>query len=171
MMAHTTHLVRTDSATSNRGALVWNDTDASTTLENSGESNKAPITTVSEEKINGCQNSSSEIAQTADVSSSRSHLSVLRIGPLTGLAALFLALVLLSASFAILMISDGQETAKWHEPWVPTVWLAIFTAISNKLIAFAAVQGVVVSWWRKAAKGATLGQLHADWVSMASCFA
>lgn len=106
------------------------------------------------------------------VISSVNHCQVRRFGlvgslfhsrPLFGLLALGSALLLLFASFVILQVSHGQIFDEW-KPWEPTVWLAIFTAISNKLIAFAAVQGVVISWWRKASRGTTLGQLQSDWV-------
>lgn len=98
----------------------------------------------------------------AHLHSSEGLVALLRIGPLAGLASLGLALLLLFASFGILFSSDRQTVDRW-KPWEPTVWLAIFTAVSNKLIAFAAVQGFVVSWWRNAASGTTLGRLHTDW--------
>lgn len=128
---------------------------------------KKPLPHVIERPIERLDSNTAAIVEVEAPAKKRSHLSLFRVGPLAGLAALALALLLLFASFTILMVSDGQATDRWHEPWVPTVWLAIFTAVSNKLIAFAAIQGVVVLWWRRATRGATLKQLHTDWVRIA----
>lgn len=137
------------------------------TVMNPHDIEKKPLPNVLERPIERLDSNTSSTVEGDPPSGNRTHLSLFRVGPLAGLAALALALLLLFASFTILMISDGQATDRWHEPWVPTVWLAIFTAVSNKLIAFAAIQGVVVSWWRRATRGATLKQLHTDWVRIA----
>jgi hypothetical protein len=67
--------------------------------------------------------------------------SVLRIGPLVGLAALAFAAAQIVASFAVLKASDGDAVAGWK--YQPTVYLAILTAVSNKALSFAVVQGTV----------------------------
>ena len=87
--------------------------------------------------------------------------SLLRAGALSGLGALLIALALVFAAYAILKASDGQPTADWK--YQPTVYLALFTAVSNKCMAFAAVQATVVTFWLRALMGTTLGQLHRDW--------
>ena len=88
--------------------------------------------------------------------------SLLRVGALSGLAALALAFLLVFVEYGILKASDGQPLERWG--WQPTVYLAILVAISNKALAFATVQGVAVSWWLQVMKGTTIGQLHRNWV-------
>jgi hypothetical protein len=87
--------------------------------------------------------------------------SILRIGPLSGIVALAFAVLQICASYLILFISDGQPIHSWK--WQPSVYLAILTAISNKALAFAVVQGAVVTFWLHALRGTTLAQLHRDW--------
>lgn len=87
--------------------------------------------------------------------------SLLRIAPLTGLAALLFAFLQIWASYAILKASDGELISSWK--YEPNVYLAVLTAISNKALAFALVQGTVVTFWLKAVRGTTLAQLHRDW--------
>lgn len=67
-----------------------------------------------------------------------------RYGPLSGIAALILALLSLFASFAILYASDGAVTANWK--FTPATYLAIFTAIANQAMAYASLQGAVIAW-------------------------
>ncbi|KAK5174063.1 uncharacterized protein LTR77_001143 [Saxophila tyrrhenica] len=87
--------------------------------------------------------------------------SFLRIAPLVGLGALLFAVLSTVASFAILKASDGDAVADWK--YQPTVYLAILTALSNKALSFAVVQGTVVTWWLKALAGTTLKDMHEDW--------
>ncbi|KAK3698987.1 hypothetical protein LTR37_016678 [Vermiconidia calcicola] len=63
--------------------------------------------------------------------------------------------------YAILKASDGDAVV--NRKYQPTVYLAILTAISNKALSFAVVQGTVISWWLKAISGTTLQQMHWDW--------
>jgi hypothetical protein len=87
--------------------------------------------------------------------------SYLRVAPLCGLLALFLVLLQIIASGAILAASNHKPVDSWK--YQPSVYIAILTAISNKAIAFAALQGAVVTFWLKALQGTTLGALHRDW--------
>lgn len=87
--------------------------------------------------------------------------SLLRPGPLGGLSALGLAVLHVFATYLILLFSDGEPTDTWR--YQPSVYLAILTSISNKAIAFAALQGTVATFWRHALQGTTMGQLHRDW--------
>ena len=87
--------------------------------------------------------------------------SVFRIGPLFGLGALLFAAAQIVASFAVLRASDGDEVANWR--YQPTVYLAVLSAICNKALAFAAVQGTVITWWIKAIRGTNLEAMHRDW--------
>ncbi|KAK5172819.1 uncharacterized protein LTR77_002939 [Saxophila tyrrhenica] len=87
--------------------------------------------------------------------------SLIRAGPLAGVASLVFAILQIFASFAVLAASNKQPVSSWT--FQPTVYLAVLTVLSNKLLAFAAVQGTVISWWRSAIRGTSLGQLHRDW--------
>lgn len=88
--------------------------------------------------------------------------SVFRVGPLAGLVALVFAFLQIFASYAVLQASNGAPIKSWR--YQPTVYLAILVAISNKALAFAAIQGTVVTFWLRVLKGTTLQQLHRDWV-------
>lgn len=89
--------------------------------------------------------------------------SIARVGPLAGLGALLFAFLQIFASYAILKVSDRDPITSWK--YQPQVYLAILVAFSNKAVAFALVQGVAVTFWLRALKGTTIGQLHRDWVS------
>ena len=87
--------------------------------------------------------------------------TIFQAGPLVGLVALLLAFVQIFCSFAVLSASNGDAVANWRAQ--PTVYLAIFAAIGNKALAFATVQGTVVTFWLRVLRGSTLGQMHRDW--------
>lgn len=87
--------------------------------------------------------------------------SVLRAGPLVGLAALAFAVLQVFASYAVLRASDGDAVTDWK--YQPTVYLAILTAISSNVLAFAMVQGSIVTFWLKALDGTNLAQMHRNW--------
>lgn len=89
------------------------------------------------------------------------HPTVLRVGALSGLCALLFSTLQIFAAYAILSASHGVAVDHWRLS--PTVFLATLTAISNKALAFAAVQATVVTFWVRALQGTTLGQLHRDW--------
>jgi hypothetical protein len=59
-----------------------------------------------------------------------SYANVPKIGPALGLAALGFAVLSTLASFAVLKASDGSPVSSWK--YQPTVYLAVWTAISNK---------------------------------------
>jgi hypothetical protein len=86
---------------------------------------------------------------------------ILRAGPISGLFALIFAVLQVIVCYLILEISDGQPVATWR--YQPSVYLAILTAISNKALAFAAVQGTVITFWLDSLRGTTVAQLHRDW--------
>jgi len=88
--------------------------------------------------------------------------SIFQIGPLVGLAALLFVFLQMFATFGILTGSHGDLVSNWK--YQPSVYLAVLTALSNKALAFATIQGTVVTFWLKAVQGTTLGQLHRDWV-------
>lgn len=94
--------------------------------------------------------------------------TLIRFGPLSGIFGMLLAVASLVASLGILAGSDRMPVADWTAP--PSTYLAIFTAIANLSIRYAAINGVVIAWWLRAAKGSTLAKLHYDWRSGTSLF-
>ena len=84
-----------------------------------------------------------------------------RWAPLGGLCCMLIAMLSILVSLAILVGSRGSATADWTVE--PSAYLAICTAIANQSLRFAAFQGVIIAWWFRASRGATLGQLHYDW--------
>ncbi len=86
----------------------------------------------------------------------------LRTGPLVGLAAVLFAVFQILASYAVLKASDKQPVSTWK--YQPSVFLAILVAISNKALAFAVVQGTVITFWLRVLRGTTLAQIQRDWV-------
>lgn len=74
---------------------------------------------------------------------------------------MFIAITSIVASLGILAGSNKRPTSSWSTP--PSTYLAIFTAIANLSIRYAAIQGVVIAWWSRALRGSTLGKLHWDW--------
>lgn len=89
------------------------------------------------------------------------HSSWLRFGPLSGLLGLALAAASLIASLGVLVGSDGENVNSWTAP--PSTYLATFTAIANLSVRYAATQGVIIAWWRRAEKGSTIAKLQSDW--------
>lgn len=76
---------------------------------------------------------------------------------------MFLAIACIVASLGILAASDNQLVTSWTTE--PSTYLAIFTAIANLSMRYAAIQGVVLVWWTRALRGSTLSKLHWDWRS------
>jgi hypothetical protein len=79
--------------------------------------------------------------------------SFIRLGPLSGLVALCVALSSLLASLGILVGSNGAPLSSWTAP--PSTYLAICTAVANLAMRYACIQGVVIAWWYRASKGST----------------
>lgn len=69
----------------------------------------------------------------------------IRFGPLSGIFCMFLAAASIVASLGILAGSDKQPVGGWSSP--PSTYLAIFTAIANISMRYAAIQGIVIAWW------------------------
>lgn len=100
------------------------------------------------------------------------HPTWLRSGPLAGILGMLVASASIIASLGILIGSDHQKVSGWRSP--PSTYLAIFTAIANLSMRYAALHGVVICWWYRACKGSTLSKLHWDWRSgttvLGECF-
>lgn len=71
--------------------------------------------------------------------------SFIRFGPISGICGMLLAIASLIASLGILAGSNKQPVANWTTP--PSTYLAIFTALANLSIRYAAIQGVIIAWW------------------------
>ncbi|KAF2483167.1 hypothetical protein BDY17DRAFT_142652 [Neohortaea acidophila] len=89
--------------------------------------------------------------------------SFLYFGPLSGIVAMLLAAASVVACLGVLAGSDGQSVDGWKTP--PSTYIAIFTAIANMSMRYAAIQGVFIAWWRSASKGSTLARLETSWRS------
>ncbi len=82
--------------------------------------------------------------------------------PLRGITALSFSLFCMAGSIAIFYRSDGQPVHNWRVS--PTVCLALLTTGANISLRFAFHQGVKISWWHSAFKGANVQELHQKWL-------
>ena len=101
-----------------------------------------------------------------DVRATTWNRSWKRLAPLSGLFSLLIGLSSTFASFAILYASNGAATSSWT--YQPSAYLAVVTAVANQAIRYAAFQGAVISWWRRALKGTTISSLHYNWAIAAT---
>lgn len=86
---------------------------------------------------------------------------VLKHVPWLGLCALVVSISCMAVSIAVLVMSNGRLVTSW---WIqPTVFLAAASATANIALQFALAEGVTVSWWYRALRGGTLGDLHRSW--------
>lgn len=110
----------------------------------------------------GHQNDGSNVNR-SESSGAHWRPSIVQIGPLVGIAALLLGVAQVIAAFGVLVAADGDRVSNWKIQ--PTVYLAVLTAISNKALSFAVIQGTIVTWWLKASRsgGTTLAQMQRDW--------
>lgn len=69
------------------------------------------------------------------------------------------------AALCILLTSNGKVVGSWGYGLQPNAYLAIMSLISTMFLTFAFGQGLVLSFWRKSVKGATLANLHMHWAS------
>ncbi|KAF7185182.1 hypothetical protein HII31_13457 [Pseudocercospora fuligena] len=92
----------------------------------------------------------------------------LRAFPLVGIGALLIAGCCVLASLGILIGSNGKATEDWQ--WPPSVFLAIFSAVANRVLQFALFQAVPISFWHKAWSGATIAELQRRWEATEGLF-
>ncbi|KAI9868625.1 MAG: hypothetical protein M1813_004475 [Trichoglossum hirsutum] len=81
--------------------------------------------------------------------------------PYLGLSAVAGVIACIAAAVTVLVHSNGQQIHQWSVQ--PTVWLAVISAIAGACLHFALVQGVTITWWRKATHGSTIADLHHCW--------
>lgn len=91
-----------------------------------------------------------------------------RVGPLSGIGAMFLAIALLAVDAAVLVASNGASENSW--PAGPNVYLAVCAAVANLAVRYACLQGVIVAWWSRAMHGSTVADLHQTWRAGSSLF-
>lgn len=103
----------------------------------------------------------SGISGNKDASPPTILVRVFRLGPLSGLLSMLLAMLSIFASLGILTGSDGQSATIWTTP--PSTYLAVFTALANLCVRYAATVGVVIAWWTRSMKGGDLAKLHTWW--------
>lgn len=83
--------------------------------------------------------------------------------PWTGFIALFTIILCANSSLIVLLVSDGKRQRHWAEKVGPSVLLSAFNGIANICFGVAIANGVAITWWRKALKGATIKELHRSW--------
>jgi hypothetical protein len=88
--------------------------------------------------------------------------------PWTGFTALCTILLCANSSVILLVLTDGRKQQKWAEKIGPSVWLSAFNGIANICFGIAIANGVAITWWRKALRGATIKELHRSWQFSAS---
>lgn len=62
----------------------------------------------------------------------------------------------LVAALYILEASDGKPIDKWGGDIAPSVYLAITSLMSNALLGFVLVNGLIISFWRNALRGGSV---------------
>lgn len=85
---------------------------------------------------------------------------LLRLGPLSGIACLILAILSMLVSLGVLLGSNGVPVAHWTVQ--PSAILAICTAVANQAMRYAAFQGLMIAWWHG-------GNIHAKKCSLVPC--
>ncbi|KZF24777.1 hypothetical protein L228DRAFT_281818 [Xylona heveae TC161] len=81
--------------------------------------------------------------------------------PWLAFVCLAISLGCMALSTSILVISNGQPVESWRVQ--PPVILAIASAAANVALTCALSQGLTISWWYKALRGGTVGDLHRIW--------
>ncbi|THY96242.1 hypothetical protein D6C92_04001 [Aureobasidium pullulans] len=88
--------------------------------------------------------------------------------PWTGFIALSTVVLCAVSSVVVLLVSDGKSQIHWSKKIAPNVLLSGFNGIANICFGVAIANGVAITWWRKALKGATIQDLHRSWAFSSS---
>lgn len=83
--------------------------------------------------------------------------------PITGVGALIGIIICSVAAVVVIYTSNGKPKSQWKIHAAPNVLVSIFTSVASILVTMAVGQGITISWWRKAMKGATVEDLHQSW--------
>jgi hypothetical protein len=81
--------------------------------------------------------------------------------PWLALGAFFVSALGLAASTGVLIYSDGKAIADWE--FQPSTYLAVTSVVTNVCMLYVLKEGANISWWRLAAQGSTVGDLHRHW--------
>ncbi|CAD0109404.1 unnamed protein product [Aureobasidium uvarum] len=83
--------------------------------------------------------------------------------PWNGFIALLIVILCANSSIIVLLVSDGKRQLHWAQKIGPSVLLSGFNGIANIAFGVAIANGVAITWWRKALRGATIKELHRSW--------
>ncbi|CAD0088496.1 unnamed protein product [Aureobasidium vineae] len=83
--------------------------------------------------------------------------------PWNGAIALLIVILCANSSLIVLLVSDNKKQKHWAEKIGPSVLLSAFNGIANIAFGVAIANGVAITWWRKALRGATIKELHRSW--------
>ncbi|KAG4432747.1 hypothetical protein IFR05_011777 [Cadophora sp. M221] len=86
--------------------------------------------------------------------------------PWMGIGCLLAAILITVSEIIILVKSDGKSVSEWTlkgKSVAPNVILSILNSCAGVCFAIAVAQGIAISWWRKAMRGATIKDLHNTW--------
>jgi hypothetical protein len=83
--------------------------------------------------------------------------------PWLGFSALLTILLCLASSVVVLLISNGKSQDHWGKKIAPNVIISGLNSLANLCFGVAIGNGVAITWWRKALKGATIQDLHRSW--------
>lgn len=83
--------------------------------------------------------------------------------PWLGFSALLTILLCLASSVIVLLISNGKSQDHWGKKIAPNVIISGLNSLANLCFGVAIGNGVAITWWRKALKGATIQDLHRSW--------
>jgi len=93
--------------------------------------------------------------------------------PWLGAGCLLTAILISIVAIVVLVTSNKKAQSQWPQRIAPNVILSILNSAASVCIAIAVAQGVAISWWRKAMRGATIIDLHNTWsfgTSLSSIF-
>jgi len=83
--------------------------------------------------------------------------------PWLGAGCLLTAILISVAAIVVLVTSNKKAASQWPKQIAPNVILSILNSAASVCIAIAVAQGVAISWWRRAMRGATITDLHNTW--------
>ncbi|OAP57429.1 hypothetical protein AYL99_08167 [Fonsecaea erecta] len=83
--------------------------------------------------------------------------------PWVGFGCLVMVVVFSIVAIVVLKESNDRPVSSWPQKMAPNVVLSVCNSGASVCIAIAVAQGIAVSWWRRALKGATIADLHNTW--------
>ncbi|KIY01333.1 uncharacterized protein Z520_02885 [Fonsecaea multimorphosa CBS 102226] len=83
--------------------------------------------------------------------------------PWVGFGCLLMVVVFSTVAIIILKVTNDRPVSSWPQKMPPNVILSVCNSGTSICIAIAVAQGIAVSWWRRAMKGATIADLHNTW--------